>query len=197
MEEERTRKKEQRLLILPGQNEDNVFFIGDFDDSLERDVVLPLTAEIKEQSKLKKGRIDLYINSHGGYGHLAYHLIELVEAAKRNDVVVRTIVTNSAFSAGSMLAITGTPGERYISRTGSHLIHYGSIASFESTPEQIARYTKWKNAFFKSNLDLYKKYSNVPDIESAISDDGFFVSAAEAIKWKLADKFMDKLELLD
>lgn len=180
---------------MSGIHEDNIFFIGDFDDSLERDVVMPLTLEIARQSKERDGRIDLFINSHGGYGHLAYHLIELVELAKRNGVTVRTIVTNSAFSAGSMLAITGTPGERYISRTGSHLIHYGSIASFETTPEQIQRYTKWKNSFFKSNLDLYKKYADVPNIEQAISDDGFFVTASESIKWKLADKYMDKLEI--
>lgn len=180
---------------MTGMYEDNVFFITDFDDDLEHNIVLPLTIEIVKQSKEKDGRIDLYINSHGGYGHLVYHLIELVELAKRNGVIVRTIVTHNAFSAGSMLAITGTPGERYISRAGAHLIHYGSIASFETTPEQIARYTKYKNAFFKSNLDLYKKYSNVPNIEDAISDDGFFVSAAESIKWKLADKYMDRLEI--
>jgi len=181
---------------MPGNNEDNVFFIGDFDDSLERDIVLPLTLEIAKQSKEKEGRIDLYINSMGGYGHLAYHLVELVEAAKRQGIVVRTIVTNSAFSAGSMLAITGTPGERYISRTGSHLIHYGSIASFESTPEQIERYNKWKKKFFSDNVAHYKKYSNVPDLEKHISDDGFFVTANECVKWNLADKFMDKLEIL-
>lgn len=180
---------------MSGLYEDNVFFIGDFDDSLERDIIMPLTVEISKQAREKDGRIDLYINSHGGYGHLAYHMIELVELAKRNDVTVRTVVCNSAFSAGSMLAITGTPGHRFISRNGSHLIHYGSIASFETTPEQIARYTKWKSQFFKSNIDLYKKYANVPNIEEVMSDDGFFVSSTEAIKWGLADKFMDKLTL--
>lgn len=178
---------------MPGTYEDNVFFIGDFDDSLERDIVLPLTLEVSKQSERKNGRIDLYINSMGGYGHLLYHMVELVEAAKRQDVTVRTIVTNSAFSAGSMLAITGTPGERYISRNGSHLIHYGSIASYETTPEQIARYTKMKNDFFKSNVALYKKYAKVPNLEQKIADDGFFVSASESIKWALADKYMDKL----
>lgn len=182
---------------MPGMNEDNVFFIGDFDDALERDIILPLTLEVAKQSREKDGRIDLYINSMGGYGHLLYHMVELVEAAKRQGVTVRTIVTNSAYSAGSMLAITGTLGHRYISRTGSHLIHYGSIASFESTPEQISRYTKMKNSFFKSNIDLYKKYANVPNLEQNIADDGFFVSAPEAIKWGLADKYMDKLEIIN
>ena len=181
---------------MPGYYDDNVFFIGDFDDSLERDIVIPLTTEIAKQSREKDGRIDLYINSMGGYGHLAYHLVELVETAKRQGIVVRTIVTNSAFSAGSMLAITGTPGERYISRTGSHLIHYGSIASFEQTPQQIERYNRWKKKFFSDNVAHYKKYADVPNLEQHISDDGFFTTAQEAIKWGLADKFMDKLEIV-
>lgn len=182
--------------FVPGANEENVFFIGDFDDALERDVILPLTVEIAKQSKGKEGRIDLYINSMGGYGHLLFHFIELVEMAKRNGVVVRTIVTDSAFSAGSMLAITGTKGERYIARTASHLVHYGTIASMESTPEQIERYHKWKNRYFANNLAHYKKYADIPNVEQHIKDDGFFVTAAEAIKWKMADKYMDKLEIL-
>lgn len=181
---------------MPGSYEDNVFWIGDFDDALERDVLLPLTLEIKAQAKRADGRIDLYINSMGGYGHLLFHMVELVELAKRHGVTVRTIVMDSAFSAGSMLAITGTPGERYIARTASHLVHYGSIASFESTPEQIERYRKWKNRFFLNNVAHYNKYTSIPDLEKHIADDGFFVTAAEAIKWKMADKYTDKLELL-
>lgn len=181
---------------MPGNYDENVFWIGDFDDSLERDILLPLTTEIANQTKKIDGRIDLYINSMGGYGHLLFHMVELVEMAKRNGVTVRTMVMDSAFSAGSMLAITGSPGERYIARTASHLIHYGSIASFEQTPEQIERYRKWKNRFFQNNVAHYKKYADVPNLEQHISDDGFFVTAQEAIKWKLADKYMDKLEIL-
>lgn len=180
---------------MSSKHEDNVFFIGDFDDSLE-ELIMPLTMEIHKQAKEKDGRIDLHINSHGGYAHLAYHFIELVEMARREGVVVRTIVGHAAFSAGSMLAITGTPGERYISKYGSHLIHYGSIGSFETTPEQIARYTKWKNAYFKGNMDHYRKYANVPELEKFMSDDGGFVTASECLKWKLADKYIEKFEVI-
>lgn len=176
--------------------EDNTFFIGDFDDSMERDIIIPLTLEIKKQAELRHGYIDFYVNSMGGYGHLLFHMILLLEQAKANDVVCRTIVTDSAFSAGSMFAIAGTPGERYIARTGSHLVHYGSIASFESTPEQIERYRKWKSSFFKNNVNHYKKYANIPNLEEHIKDDGFFVAAPEAIKWGLADKYADKLVII-
>lgn len=178
---------------MSGEHEDNVFFIGDFDDSLERDVIIPLTLEIQKQAKMKEGQIDLYINSFGGYGHLVMHLIELVEAAKRQDVVVRTIVPNAAFSAGSMLAVTGTRGERYISKHADHLVHYGSIASFETTPKQIERWKKWKERQFQYSITHYEKYCSIPDLKENIQDDGFFVTARDSIRWGLADKYMDKL----
>lgn len=117
-------------------NEGNVFFVGDFDDSAERELVIPLAKEIQKQRLLRDGRIDLYINSFGGYAHLVSHLTSLVEIAKREGIVVRTIVPSVAFSAGSMLAITGTVGERYIEKSGEHLIHYGSTGSVETTPTQ-------------------------------------------------------------
>jgi ATP-dependent protease ClpP protease subunit len=180
---------------MAGNYEDNIFWIGDFDDSLERDVILPLTLEIRRQMKRADGKIDLYINSMGGYGHLLFHMVDLVEMAKRQGVTVRTIVMDSAFSAGSMLAVAGTQGERYIAKTASHLVHYGSIASFEQTPEQIERYRKWKQRFFANNVSHYKKYADIPNLEEHIKDDGFFVTAAEAIKWKMADRYTDKLEM--
>lgn len=180
---------------MPGVYEDNVFFISDFDDALESQVIIALTQEISKQAELKKGRIDLYVNSCGGYLHLVNHMTKLVELAKANDVIVRTIVPDIAFSAGSMLAITGTPGERYIARNAEHLIHYGQIMSFETTEQQIERFSNHKKRRFRGNLNHYKKYSNIPDLDRHILDDGYFVTASQAIRWGLADKYMDKLEL--
>ena len=180
---------------MPGQYDENVFFIGDFDDSLENTVIIPLTQEIAKQSEKREGRIDLHINSCGGYLHLVNHMTELVEIAKSNGVVVRTIVPDIAFSAGSMLAITGTKGERYIGRRAEHLIHYGQIMSFETTEEQIDRFSAHKKRIFKGNYDHYVKYCDVPNLSQKMLDDGFFVTAAQAIKWGMADKYMEKLDL--
>jgi len=180
---------------MPGHYEDNVFFIGDFDDSLEQAITVPLVQEIKRQRERVDGCIDLHINSFGGYAHLVMNLVELVELAKRDGVLVRTIVPAVAFSAGSMLAITGSPGERYIARTGEHLVHYGSVGSHESTPTQVERYRAWKDRDFKNTVKHYQKYANVPDLEAKIADDGYFVPAKDCIKWGLADKYLDKLDL--
>lgn len=177
------------------RNRGNIFLIGDFDDSLETDVILPLTTEIQNQRRFKDGQIDLYINSFGGYAHLVFHLIELVELAKREGIVVRTIVPSVAFSAGSMLAVTGSPGERYISRNGEHLIHYGRTGSVEETPKQIERWTAYKSRDFKNTILHYNKYSDVPNLDSEMMDDGFFVPAAKCIKYGLADKYIEKLDV--
>lgn len=178
---------------MPGQVEENVFFIGDFDDALEQQVIVPLTKEIESQAKLKKGRIDLYINSCGGYLHLVNHMTELVEIAKREGVVVRTIVPDIAYSAGSMLAITGTRGERYVGRRAEHLVHYGQIMSFETTEEQVDRFTAHKKRMFRGNFEHYQKYANIPDLSQKMLDDGYFVPAKQAIKYGMADKYMEKM----
>jgi ATP-dependent protease ClpP protease subunit len=179
---------------MPGHYSDNRFFIGDFDDDLENNLLMPLTKEISNQAKLRDGRIDLWINSMGGYAHLVSHFVSLVELAKAQDIVVRTIVPDMAFSAGSMLAITGTLGERYIGKNAEHLIHYGQIASFESTPQQVERFRKWKERYFRSTVAHYKKYTDIPNIDQEMLDDGWFVPAKECIKFGIADKFIDKLE---
>jgi ATP-dependent protease ClpP protease subunit len=177
------------------KNEGPVFFIGDFDESMESDLLVPLTIEIQKQKALKYGRIDLYINSFGGGLYLVQHLIELVELAKREDIVVRTMVMSAAYSAGSVLAITGTPGERYIARDAEHLIHYGVNGSLNTTPLQIERQEEFNRRMFRWGVNHYKKYSSVPDIEQHMADDHFFVIARNAIKWGLADKYLDKFDI--
>lgn len=176
-------------------NEGNVFFLTDFDDNMEGNIVVSLTREIQAQRMLRDGHIDIYINSFGGYGHLADHIIELMELAKRDDVLVRTIVPSTAFSAGSMVAIAGSPGERYIARDGEHLIHYGTIGSTESTPEQLARFTEFKARKFKQALKHYQKYCDVPELEIRMLDDGYFVPAAKAVKWGLADHYLERFNV--
>lgn len=172
-----------------------MFFLADFDDNMEASVVLPLIREIQKQRELKNGRIDLYINSFGGYRHLVFQLISLVETAKRNGIVVRTIVPDIAYSAGSILAVTGTKGERYIERTAEHLIHYGITGSSETTPEQLERNYIQKNEGFKKIKRHYENHSNVPDLDALMSDDSAFISAAKCLKWGLADKFMEKFDI--
>lgn len=178
-------------------NEGNTFFLTDFDDNMEANIVLPLIREIQVQRKLAYGYIDLYINSFGGYKHLVFQLISLVETAKRDGVIVRTIVPDIAYSAGSILAITGSPGERYIESTGEHLIHYGITGSMETTPEQAVRNHKQKSEGFKKILRHYQNYTNIPheELDRLMNDDSAFIPANKCIKWGLADHKMEKFDI--
>lgn len=178
-------------------NDGNVFFLADFDDNMEASIVLPLIKEIQNQRRLKDGKIDLYINSFGGYRHLVFQLISLVENAKREGITVRTIVPDIAYSAGSILAVTGTPGERYIEKTAEHLIHYGMTASQESTPEQVERNYVQKQEGFKKILNHYQKHTKVEreELDRLMNDDSAYLTAAKCIKLGLADKYMEKFDI--
>lgn len=179
-------------------NDGNVFFLNDFDDSMEGNIVIPLTRQIQHQAEKRwNRRIDLYINSFGGYRHLVFQLISLVNAAKREDIVVRTIVPDVAYSAGSILAVSGTPGERYIERNAEHLIHYGHTMSMESTPEQVERTAMQKREGFKKIRKHYAEHTRIPEdqLDILMNDDNAFIPAAKCIKLGLADKYMDKFDI--
>jgi ATP-dependent protease ClpP protease subunit len=175
----------------------NIFFITDFDDSMEQELILPLIRQIQYQKTLREGRIDLYVNSFGGYTHLAFQLIGLMEQAKREEITVRTIVGDAAFSCGSLVAVAGSEGHRYIERTAMHLAHYGTVGSIESTPEQAARVYEEKARHFKKMRQHYLNYTRIEpaELDRLMNDDQGYIPAAKCIKWGLADYYTDKFDI--
>lgn len=164
---------------------------------MDQNLLIPLTTAVRQQSELREGRIDLFITSYGGNANTLFHVVELVEMAKRNDVVVRTIVTTAAYSAGSMLAVAGTPGERYISKDALHLVHYGNTGvSADNTPLQAARRHNADQLMFKQVISHYNKYCDMPNLEHNILDDNWYIKATDAKRWGMADKYLDKFDLL-
>lgn len=180
--------------------EGNTFYIGDFDESMEADIFIPLIREIKNQTRYaqEKRVIDFWVNSYGGYAALAFHLVEQMEIAKRAGIKVRTIVTSAAYSCGSIVAVAGTQGERYIAKDARHLAHYGRVMSSDSTPEQLERNTQFAKDHFNQILRHYKKYCNGPsphELEEAMKDDHYFIPSKKSISWGMADKYIEKFEL--
>jgi ATP-dependent protease ClpP protease subunit len=173
----------------------NRFYIGDFDESLSG-IESELRDEIDRQARWSSkggGLIELYIGSYGGDAHLMFRIVELVELAKRKGVTVRTIVWSHAYSAGSVLAVAGTKGERYIARTAEHLPHYGTFGGYRiKTPQQIDRTSEQYRRWTGHLLAHYKKHANIPDLEEHLKDDMFFIPADKAIEWGLADKYTDE-----
>lgn len=175
----------------------NTFYIGEFDGDMEANIIMPLTAAVKQQAELRDGRIDMFVNSYGGNAHVAQHVVELMEIAKREDVVVRTMVTGAAYSAGSMIAVAGTPGERYIAKDAMHLAHYGAIPSDDNTtPLQAQRNHAAAQMFFKQMVAHYEKYCCIPNLREQLLDDDWYITSSQAKRWGMADKFLDKYKML-
>lgn len=179
---------------MAGYNKKNHFYIGEFDEGLE-EMMPALSLEIERQANEKAGVLDLYINSYGGNSDVANHMVSLIEIAKAHDIVVRTIVTSAAFSAGSWVAVTGTPGERYIAKTAAHLVHYGTIGSASGTPTQQERAAEFAKMWFRQTLSHYNHYCDIPNLADEINDDGFYIPSIKAVKWGMADKYLDKFTL--
>jgi ATP-dependent protease ClpP protease subunit len=67
---------------------------------MRKDVVWNLEKHINELKDKKNATLTFYISSHGGDGYLLLDLVELFEQAKQHGIVIRTIVTSHAYSAG-------------------------------------------------------------------------------------------------
>lgn len=177
------------------RDENRFYITGEFNKDMEDGVVSHLRKEIDKQADRKDGLIELNISSNGGNAYVLVQIVELVELAKRKGVKVRTVVTSHAYSCGSMLAVTGTKGERYISRYAEHLVHYGQFDGYrKSTPLQVERdadrFRRWTGTI----LSHYERYCNIPDVADRLKDDSLWIPADDAIEWGLADKYADELK---
>lgn len=174
----------------------NTFYLGEFDGAMEEALVVPLLDVIKDQSLMRCGKIDMYISSVGGDASIAWHVVRMIELAKSYGIEVRTMVTSGASSAGSIIAVAGTPGERYIDKNAFHITHYGATdLGVSMTPKQAHRQNEYSQRHFKRVLDHYNTYCNIPDIEEHISDDDWYITAAQAKRWGMADQYLDKLSI--
>ncbi|WP_410657851.1 ATP-dependent Clp protease proteolytic subunit [Amycolatopsis sp. lyj-112] len=176
-------------------NEGSTFYVlGEFDDDMRNGLVVPLTEKINELASQRDAVIDVWVSSTGGDAFLCMDLVQRFELAKSRGIIVRTIVTSHAYSAGSMLAVTGTPGERYIASSAEHLIHYGTQWGYlVKSPREVERNAQHQTRWFETCVKHYERYAKVPKLRDHLRDDLFFVSADDAIAWKLADKELGEL----
>lgn len=182
-------KKSNKKCLVRGNN---VYILGEFDFSLIENVIIELKELIDKLTKLKDGqKITFYINSNGGYSDILFPIVDLIEEAKKNDIIIETHVSRKAYSCGSLLAITGTKGYRFINERAEHVVHYGRFGGHRlETPKQIDRTSSYYKRYLKTIINHYKKYSNVPELEKQVEDDYFFIPAKQCVKWGLADKII-------
>lgn len=173
----------------------SVYIHGEFDSDFNEHVIAPFNRLILTLREKRSPVINIYINSNGGYCKDLDSMLAQIDIARANGIIIRTIVTGQAYSCGSMLAMYGDKGERYISRNAEHLIHYGRNYASVTTPEQIDRNTAYMKRHFKRLLALYQEHSKVPNLEEKIKDDDLYIPPDKCIKWGLADKYIEEIEL--
>lgn len=185
---------DQKLLNYVSSTGD-VFILGEFDHTISQHVVPALRALIDEKAKERDAFITIYINSNGGYTHELYNLLSLIELAHARGVGIVTVVTGRAYSCGSMLAIHGD--HRVMYKYASHIIHLGRQGALDiSTEKQIKRETTQMENHFNNIRKLYKEHTKLPakELEEALTDDSYFLTAEECVKYGLCDEILGYTE---
>lgn len=171
----------------------NIYLQGDFEYWWLEGIVIPVTEKLSGLHRLSDPKITVYVSSRGGWTNVCWDIVELLERAKNMDVTVRTVVTSHAYSSGSMVAVVGSPGERYIGERATHLLHYGHSGAYWETPLQVEREAEWAKQHFGNVLAHYKYYTKVPRLDKLIEDDGLWFDAEDCIKYGIADKYTSEL----
>ena len=141
------------------------------------------------ESEDPKKPISFYINSPGGSvtaGMSIYDTMQFIQCP------VHTIVLGQAASMGSLLAMAGTKGHRYILPNARHMIHQplgGASGQATDVEIQARELLRWKTVL----TDIYSRHTGL-DADSLRADmeRDNFMTAEQAVSYGLADKVITK-----
>lgn len=166
----------------------DIFIFREFDDELLLDEGREFMRTASMLSIHSSARINLWINSPGGYTHVLKTFLDAVALAQSRGVEVATYATGAAYSCGSLLAASGTPGLRFMGTTASHLLHFGWTGAEGTNPTELARDVARGNEHFDFIYNSYRRFAKVPRLRDKLHDDNLFVGYTQAVEWGLADK---------
>jgi ATP-dependent protease ClpP protease subunit len=171
-------------------HKDNNFYIfGGIDNSMPEKIIAPFIELIDRKSNLKNpGQVHIYVSSYGGLVQYGFDFIQQMERAKDAGITVNTYVSSVACSCGSLIAVAGTPGKRYIGERAYHLLHFMRGSDYAHNPIMMERNFENGKFWHKVLLDIYKKYTKIQKLEEKLLADNYMVNGAAAcIKAGLAD----------
>ena len=130
-------------------------------------------------------RIKLHINSYGGELLAGFAAMDIII---HNKIPIDTYTIGCSASAATFLSIVGK--ERYIYENSYMLVHQLSTV-------QVGNYNQLKDEmtnaemFTKRMVDLYSKYSTMPDkiIKDILKHD-LFIDSKKCLKYGLVDKII-------
>jgi ATP-dependent Clp protease protease subunit len=179
-----SRLMKDRIIMLNGEVEDNMA-------NLIVAQMLFLAADSETDD------INLYINSPGGAVTAGLAIYDTMQFIKCD---VRTIVMGQACSMGSFLAQAGTAGKRVVlpeSRTMIHRVSSGTRGTSGSVHVQALEFEDARRSMEESVkinkrlTELYVKHNTAGKTFDQMSETmkfDTFLTAAEAVKFGLADK---------
>jgi ATP-dependent protease ClpP protease subunit len=168
----------------------NFFINGNIDDSIAKNIIAPLVNEINIRSKAKiAAPINFYVTSHGGYVKDAFDIISWFDYAKKLGVPVHTHVTSVAFSAGSLIAVSGH--KRFASVRAYHGLHFARGSNYAHNSEMADRNTenfKWQQSQL---IKIYRDKTKLKNIEKLLIADNYMINGGDdLLKFGLIDEII-------
>jgi ATP-dependent Clp protease protease subunit len=161
---------------------------GPIDDHMANLIVAQLLFLESEDSTKD---INLYINSPGGVVTAGMAIYDTMQFIKPD---VSTIVIGQACSMGSLLAQAGAKGKRYVLPNSRTMIHQpsggarGMASDIEISYKEIMKLKKLLTEIYVQHNTKGKSFA---ELERDMDRD-YFLSAAEAVEYGLADAILAK-----
>ena len=135
--------------------------------------------------------IIFYINSPGGVVTAGMSIYDTMQYIRPD---ISTIVMGQACSMGSLLAQAGAAGKRFILPNARHMIHQpsggasGQATDIQIQAQEILKMKQYLTEIYVSHNTGGKTFDQL----SADMERDFFMSAAEAVAYGLADKVITR-----
>jgi ATP-dependent Clp protease protease subunit len=186
---EKSGREERAMDIYSRLLKDRIVFLGSgVNDEVANSIVAQL---LFLQSEDAKADIHLYINSPGGSvsaGLAIYDTMQFVACD------VATYCIGQAASMGAVLLTAGTHGKRHALPNSRIMIHQ-PLAGMEGTAEEILIHAKeFKKVKQKLNKILLKHTGHPLEKIEQDTDRDRFMSADEALEYKLIDRVIEHME---
>lgn len=99
--------------------------------------------------------LNVWINSGGGKVLVMQSILTLFNMASAKGTIIKTYNLASASSSASMIAISGTPGYRYMAENAYNYIHFGRYSADTAHTDEIDILTNNLKIFDKTTRLMY------------------------------------------
>ena len=183
----------QNSAVQPGQMmwESGMYYMSDaFHNESTKPIIQWIIEKNLLPSNLRPKELTLIINSPGGDVHTAFALIDTM---KGSAIPIRTVGLGLIASCGILTFMAGTKGRRVITSNTSILSHQYSWGSGGKEHELFARVREFELSAERM-LEHYKKCTGLSEKtirEILLPPHDVWLSAKEALQYKIADKIVD------